>query len=274
VRLMQHDIRSLVPRPDIWVFGDKLRLVQAVGNVLSNAAKYTPRQGRIEIEARREGEDVCIAVTDNGPGIPPEELPYIFNLFQRADQAAPGQGLGIGLTVTKQLVEMHGGRVTVKSRVGAGSTFEIRLATTPAPASAPVEAPTGNHDASLADILVVEDNVDAAETLSMLLSMRGHGVRVACDGASALRAVNERAPEIILMDIGLPDVDGRELARRFRNEPQTRESVMIAISGYGEQSDISKSLDAGFDHHLTKPVDYEALERLLQSAPRGSAFRG
>jgi two-component system CheB/CheR fusion protein len=168
---------------------------------------------------------------------------------------------------------MHDGQVTVKSRVGAGSTFEIRLAMTSAPASSPVELHTEQHGTPTADILVVEDNVDAAETLSMLLSMRGHRVRLACDGASALRAVNEHAPEIILMDIGLPDMDGRELARRFRNHAQTRDAVMIATSGYGEQSDVRKSLDAGFDHHLTKPIDYEALERLLQSPRRRSPLR-
>jgi two-component system CheB/CheR fusion protein len=271
VRALEHDVRTVLPQSEIWVVGDKLRLVQALGNVLSNAAKYTPGGGLIQTEVRRDGDDVCISVTDNGPGIAAEELPYVFNLFQRADQAAPAEGLGIGLTVTKQLIEMHEGEVSVKSRVGAGSTFEIRLAATSAPLSRPVEPHVREHAVPAADILVVEDNIDAAETLTELLSRKGHRVRLAADGASALRAIDEHTPEIILMDIGLPDIDGRELARRFRAEMPTRDSVMIAISGYGEQREVEKSLDAGFDHHLTKPVDYEALEPLLFNPPRPPA---
>jgi two-component system CheB/CheR fusion protein len=271
VRALEHDVRTLLPQTEIWVTGDKLRLVQALGNVLSNAAKYTSRDGLIQTEVRRDGDHVCISVTDNGPGIAAEDLPYVFNLFQRADETAPAQGLGIGLTVTKQLIEMHDGQVSVKSRVGAGSTFEIRLAATSAPAAEPAAQNVEEHVAPVADILVVEDNVDAAETLNALLSIRGHRVRIAADGASAVRAVNEHAPEIILMDIGLPDTDGRELARRFRAETLARSVLMIAISGYGEQSDIKKSLEAGFDHHLTKPIDYETLDRLLCMSPRAPA---
>ena len=273
VRALEHDVRTILPQAEIWVIGDKLRLVQALGNVLSNAAKYTPRHGLIQTEVRRDGDDVCISVTDNGPGIAEEELPYVFNLFQRVDAAAPAQGLGIGLTVAKQLIEMHDGQVSVKSGLGVGSTFEIRLAATSAPALESVAPHVEEHAASMADILVVEDNIDAAETLNTLLSIRGHRVRLAADGAGAVRAVNEHAPEIILMDIGLPDTDGRELARRFRTEMQTRNALMIAISGYGEQRDIKESLEAGFDHHLTKPIDYEALERLLCDSPRAPVSR-
>jgi CheY-like chemotaxis protein len=268
VHALEHDVRTILPPEEIWVTGDKLRLVQALGNVLSNAAKYTPRRGLIQTEVRRDGGDVCISVTDNGPGIAAEDLPYVFNLFQRADESAPAQGLGIGLTITKQLIEMHDGQVSVKSRPGAGSTFEIRLAATSAPALEPDAPHVKEHSASVADILVVEDNIDAAETLHELLSMQGHRVRLAADGASAVRAVNEHAPEIILMDIGLPDTDGRELARRFRAQAHTRNALMIAISGYGEEGEIRKSLDAGFDHHLTKPIDFEALERMLSNSAR------
>ena len=263
VRELEHELHVVMPPGEVWVFGDKLRLVQALGNLLTNAAKYTQRQGFIRVEARQEGAHVHISVTDNGPGIAPEALPHVFSLFQQSDGARPGEGLGIGLTVTRQLIEMHGGEVTVRSRVGAGSTFEIRLAAASAPAEQPTQAARGTDESAPAEVLVVEDNVDAAETLQLLLSTRGHHVRVVADGASALRAIEEHAPGIVLMDIGLPDIDGHELARRFRDNPKTREALMIAISGYGQRSDIEKSIASGFNHHLVKPVDYATLERLL-----------
>jgi PAS domain S-box-containing protein len=263
----EHELSVSLPS-DVWIYADKLRLVQALGNLLNNAVKFTPDKGRIGIACRVQDGNVLIAVSDNGPGIPPDDLPHIFKLFE---QARPGLarsegGLGIGLSITKQLIEMHGGEVSARSEPGKGSIFEIRLPCVDRRIQPGHVKPVLAHAG--ADLLIVEDNADAADTLAMLLEGHGYSVRIARDATSALRLVELSVPDVMLVDIGLPDMDGCELAAKLRSDERARPVFMIAISGYGQQSDIERSLAAGFDNHLVKPVDFVSLISLLSADRR------
>jgi PAS domain S-box-containing protein len=247
------------------VAGDFTRLVQVVGNLLNNAAKYTAPGGEILASAERDGRSIAIRVIDNGMGITADLLPRVFDLFTQASRArdrAPG-GLGIGLSLVQSIVALHGGTVEAKSG-GAqqGSEFVVRLPVSDRPEALsdgePQSAPR-----TARRIVVVDDNRDGADSMAALLQIRGHFVQVAYDGPTGLALALAHRPEFAFIDIGLPGMDGYELARELRALPGGRELVLVALTGYGRDEDKVLSKDAGFDHHLVKPVRGEALERLL-----------
>lgn len=265
---------SLPARP-LLVNADMLRLSQSICNLLANAAKYTDKAGRIWLSAEREGDDVLIRVRDSGVGIEPELLPRIFDLFVQADRslARSQGGLGIGLTLVKHIVELHGGSVTASSAgKGHGSEFDIRLpaASDPAAAASPANKHPSNTPKTHAvsrRVLVVDDNVDAAESAALLLKLSGHQVEMAHDGLAALDVAQSFRPEVILLDIGLPEMDGYEVVRRLRQRPDGKEPVIAAVTGYGRDEDRQRSLEAGFDHHLTKPLAPDVLASFV-AAPK------
>ena len=268
-----HHLSLTVPAQAAQVRGDGTRLVQIVTNLLNNAAKYTPQGGVIELELKLDAGTVQIVVRDNGTGIDASLLPHIFDLFvqgERSFDRAQG-GLGIGLALVKSLVEQHDGSIGVASAGhGAGSEFTIRLPRAQAVTPALEMPPHGKTAESRAlNILIVDDNADAADTLSMYLSTFGHQLHVAYEGHRGLALAAEAAPDVLLLDIGLPDIDGYQLARRLRALPQTAHATLIALTGYGQDSDRERSIAAGFDHHLTKPVDVAALLRLVANGQKG-----
>jgi CheY-like chemotaxis protein len=255
---------SIAPAP-VTVDGDATRLSQVVLNLLTNAAKYTPDGGLIALSLRCDHAMAEISISDNGIGIPTEALANIFAMFSQLEPAlerAKG-GLGIGLALVRGIVELHGGSITADSAgPGKGSTFTVRLPLsqdTSCPAeAAPVDAGTAG-----ARVLVVDDNEDAAQMLAMALEWSGCTVRVAHSGDSALQLVPEFVPEVLLLDIGLPDLNGYELARRVRLLPEGAGAILIATTGWGQQKDRDRAFEAGFDHHLTKPIDFDLLRPLL-----------
>jgi signal transduction histidine kinase/ActR/RegA family two-component response regulator len=268
----RHRLSLTLPAQAAQVYGDGTRLVQIVTNLLNNATKYTPQGGLIELEMTQDASMVQIIVRDNGIGIDAALLPHVFDLFvqgERSPDRAQG-GLGVGLALVRSLVERHGGSVSAASAGhGAGSEFTIRLprAHEVAPALELCKQ-DGTACNSGLDILIVDDNTDAADTLSLFLSTAGHRLRVAYEGRSALALAAEAPPDILLLDIGLPDIDGYELARRMRALPQTANATLIALTGYGQPADRERSVAAGFNHHLTKPVEATALLRLLETVSK------
>jgi PAS domain S-box-containing protein len=255
------------------VVGDHTRLVQVLVNLLTNAAKYTPQGGNIALDLRVEHGAVQLAVTDNGSGIEPSLLPCVFDIFTqgvRTPDRTQG-GLGIGLALVKSLVALHGGQVKARSEgPGRGSVFEVTLPllAEAAPATAkPAAAGEGARPSAGRRILVVDDNADAATSLGELLAALGHEVRVRFDGKSALDEVGAFGPEVLVLDIGLPDIDGYELARRLRGAPETATARYLALTGYGQAHDRTLARAAGFDHHFVKPVDITALQAVLEAAP-------
>jgi signal transduction histidine kinase/ActR/RegA family two-component response regulator len=265
-----------LPDGPLPVQGDRLRLSQALANLLHNACKFTPPGGRVTVRARRAGDGrIELSVRDTGQGIAPEVLPHIFEVFSQADRSldrAQG-GLGVGLAVVKGLVEMHGGEAHAASEgLGRGSEITLLLPldqgaslTAPAPdlTEAPILADTPN--AAHRRILVVEDNPDAAATLRDFLELSGHEVETANSGADGVQAAREFHPEVVLCDLGLPGMDGYQVAAALRRDPETASAKLIAVTGYGREEDRRKSKEAGFDLHLTKPVDPVQLRILLQS---------
>jgi len=262
----RHELHLDVAR-DLDVDGDATRLAQVIANLLTNAARYTDPGGRIRVRAARAGDDAVITVTDTGVGIAPEMLPHVFEMFVQAPQtlARTRGGLGLGLAIVKSLVELHGGRVAVRSEgAGQGSTFEVRLpALGPAVAEPPRSARAPAPAARRLRILVVDDNQDAAALLGELLESHGHEIRTAHDGPAALRVVEDFQPELALLDIGLPVMDGYELALRLRARPELHAMRLIALSGYGQEADRLRSRAAGFEHHLAKPVTIAKLLELI-----------
>ena len=256
---------SLSPTP-LWVEADPVRLVQVLVNLLNNAAKYTPDGGEIAISATREGNEAVVRVKDNGVGIPPEKLNQIFEMFTQLDSDAEHaqSGLGIGLTLVRRLVELHGGSVSVTSLgVGKGSEFVVRLpSTTAGSPTVAAPSPTGAIPAGSRHVLIIEDNHDGRDSLAMLLDLLGHRVSVAEDGLKGLDAILNLRPEIALIDIGLPGMDGYELARRAR-AVLGGSVVLIALTGYGSPEDRQQATEAGFNSFLLKPVDLAALQQLL-----------
>jgi two-component system CheB/CheR fusion protein len=257
-----------LPAADVQVDGDATRLEQVVANLVSNAAKYSDPGGRIVVTATVEAGEAVLRVRDDGIGIAPETLPHVFDLFAQGDRAldrAQG-GLGIGLTIVKRLVELHGGRVEAHSRgLAQGAEFVVRLPAVLAPRGEAVAPPaaTGGLQSGCARVLVVEDNVDAAESLRMLLELLGHRVRVVHDGPHALEVARATPPDVMLVDIGLPGMDGYEVARRAGEDADLRDVVLVALTGYGRGEDRKRALAAGFHHHLVKPVNPDALLGLL-----------
>lgn len=268
----QHHLSVSVVAHGLYVEGDALRLSQVVSNLLTNAAKYTDVGGKIEISAVREGADVVLRIKDNGVGILPEMLPRVFDLFSQERQSmerARG-GLGLGLTIVRSLVEMHGGKVGAHSEGrGLGSEFSVRLPSSvdDARGSDAQAARTGLVPTTRPRrILIVDDNADAATLLSATLECLGHETRVAYDGPSALQVVLGFQPEVAVLDIGLPAMDGYELAERLRSLPHLHHTRLIALTGYGQGSDQERSRAAGFDAHCVKPVQLSRLEELLREA--------
>ncbi|MHB8815051.1 MAG: ATP-binding protein [Steroidobacteraceae bacterium] len=269
LRDKQHKVSIVSSCEPLYVEGDLVRLVQCVGNILGNAAKYTDRCGEISVRTRAESSVAVIEISDGGTGIPADLLPKVFDLFVQGDRSldrAQG-GLGIGLAVVRRLVEMHGGEVAARSPgVGLGSTFEIRLPRIAKPPSPPAEGTRSN--VLPRRVLIVDDNQDAANSLAVLLNMQGHEAQAVYSGSEAIRRIESFQPDIALLDIGLPEMDGYELAKRLRAMPRLRDVRLVALTGYGQAEDYQRSRAAGFDDHLPKPVDLTALERTLAGRGR------
>ena len=255
-----------LPSQPLMVEGDRARLVQVLANLLGNAVKYTPEDGAIGVQAEAREGKLVLTVSDNGIGMEPELTARAFDLFAQAKRSSDRSqgGLGLGLALVRNLVELHGGTVTCASPgLGQGSTFTLSL---PLAASAVAVQPqpgAASRRAGGLRLLVVDDNVDAATTLAMLLEASGHEVFIEHESLRALELARSARPDACLLDIGLPDIDGNELARRLRAQPETAHSVLIAVSGYGQEADRRLALDAGFAHHLVKPVDLDDLMAVL-----------
>jgi len=273
-----HAFTVEMPDRSLTVDGDSLRLTQALGNVLGNAAKYTQRGGRITLTVGREAAHVEIRVRDNGIGIPAERLPLIFDLFTQLERGSdhPQSGLGIGLALVRRLIEMHGGSVSAHSAgAGCGSEFLIRLplhrgAAEPIPADEPAAATTAAAGICRR-ILVADDNPDALESLTEVLRLYGHEVYSAANGRAALESAERHLPDIALLDIGMPLLDGYEVARRIRAQAWGRQVTLLALTGWGQDSDRRRSAEAGFDLHLVKPLDIAKLTELLARLPVGAS---
>jgi PAS domain S-box-containing protein len=251
---------------NVQIEADPARMRQVITNLLHNAAKFTPPGGRIDVLADRDDKEVIFRVRDSGIGITSELLPHIFDLFTQAELPLDRShgGLGIGLTLVKRLVEMHAGRVQAHSAgPGTGSEFDVRLPIATMTRPSDVSTTTRTQTRGSLRVLVVEDNADAAEALNMLLELFGHQVTVVSDGVKAVQTLSDSAFDIALVDIGLPGIDGYEVARRIRKLPNTKNLTLVAVTGYGQDSDRQKAQSAGFDEHLTKPVKIEQLQELL-----------
>jgi signal transduction histidine kinase len=252
------------------VDGDPVRLAQVIGNLLNNATKYTDPGGRIEVAARRRGDWAVVSVVDTGVGIPEDMLSRVFDLFSQVERtlARAEGGLGIGLALVKNLVELHGGRVEAQSEgAGRGSCFTVRLPVSRAAERALPEAANGMPAASSRRVLVIDDTADVADSLALLLKTLGAGVRVAYGGAEGLRACAEFEPDVVFLDIGMPEMDGFETARRMRELSAGRRATLVALTGWGEDKTRRRAMEAGFDRHLTKPMDTGELEALLAAVP-------
>ncbi len=267
----RHELSVILPDHSLRVIGDVVRLSQVLGNLLNNAAKYTKEGGKISLQVSREGEEAVFSIRDNGIGISAEMLSSIFDLFTQLDRSLDRSqgGLGIGLTLVRQLVEMHGGTVQASSEgEDKGSEFCIRLPALPevAPSAAPHEiAPEESRQGNPRRILIVDDNPDVANSLARLLRMRNHEVRTAEDGHAALAEIPNFHPETVLLDIGLPGMDGYEVAQAIRKHPKGSSLVLVALTGYGQDEDRRRSQEAGFDHHLVKPVEIHSLLALISA---------
>jgi PAS domain S-box-containing protein len=264
----RQELSLSLPREPLWFHGDPNRLEQVMVNLLNNACKYTDEGGRIELMACKQEDKLMLRVRDTGIGIAPDMLPHIFDLFTQADRSLDRSqgGLGIGLSLVQRLVDLHGGTVQAHSAgLGKGSEFVVRL-------SSPTEETafqdhrreaSARSPAPPCRVLVVEDNLDAAESMALLMRMSSHDVRVAHTGPEGLEAAVAFHPQVVLLDIGLPGIDGYEVARRVRQHPELKDVQLVALTGYGRESDLQRSQEAGFDHHLVKPVNPLTLLELL-----------
>jgi CheY-like chemotaxis protein len=259
-----------LPREPLVVDGDRVRLAQIFTNLISNATKYSPRGGDIRVRAAREEEQAVVHVADRGIGIAPDLLPHVFDMFSQAvrSQELTEGGLGIGLSLVRGLVEQHGGTVEARSDgLGRGSEFIVRL---PLAREAPVAAaPAGDRRAPRSvrrRILVADDNRDSADSLASMLSLMGHEAHAAYDGSDAIEKAAACRPDVIVLDLGMPRMDGYEAARRIRNEPWSDGVLLVALTGWGQEEDRNRAKKAGFDHHLTKPASPEVLVSLLDGA--------
>ena len=263
----RHDLTVSLPPEPIWLHADTARLAQVVVNLLTNAAKYTEEGGHVWLTVQQEDDECVLRVRDTGVGITPALLPRIFDLFTQADRSLDRSqgGLGIGLALVQRLTDLHGGEVRAYSVLGQGSEFVVRLpvlsTNTPQPPS-PV-AETGQPTTRPLRVLVVDDNKDTVLSFSMLLKASGHDVRTAHDGPTAVQAALDYQPNVVLLDIGLPGLNGYEVAKRIRQHPVLKNVVLVALTGYGQDSDRETSLQAGFNHHLVKPARFEQLQQIL-----------
>jgi signal transduction histidine kinase len=262
----RHEVSVLANSRALYVDGDMTRLVQCIVNILANAAKYTDTGGQIRIETHAEGGDAVITVADSGVGISPELLPRVFDLFVQGERTLDRSlgGLGIGLSVARRLIEMHGGRLTAASAgLGQGATFEIRLPRLER--SHEVAGPSAGAAVAPKRILIVDDNADAANSLALVLGLDGHVTEAVYSATEALERANDFKPEVVLLDIGLPEMDGYQVARHLRACPELAGTRIVALTGYGQSDDVQRSREVGFDDHLTKPVDFAALARTLEA---------
>jgi len=271
LRQSGHEVLVSLPPEPVFLFADSMRLAQAFYNLLNNACRYTEAGGRIALTARADGPQVVVSVADAGIGIHASMLDRVFGMFEQADHSGRArQGLGVGLTLVKRIVEMHGGTVDARSEgEGRGSEFVVRLAAAGDGDGARPEASAqaaGPRPAPRRRVLVADDNEDSAETMAMLLQALGHEVCIAHDGAQALEQARAFRPDVALLDIGMPRVDGYEAARRLRAEEWGRALVLVALTGWGQDEDRRRSEEAGFDRHLIKPVDIDALQEVLRTA--------
>ena len=270
-----HRLDLTVPSESLLVDADPVRISQVVGNLLSNSAKYTPANGHISLTAHRDGNQAVLQIRDNGIGIAPDMLPHVFELFVQADHSATKAqgGLGIGLTIVKNLVEMHGGSIAARSAgLGKGSEFEARLPLLTGkrrdPNAIRTEERKQPNPISGHRLLVVDDNKDAAMSLAMLLRLDGHEVQIAHDGTSALELAKSYGPEMVFLDLGMPGMDGYQVARQMRQQPGLQNVVLAALTGWGQQEDRRRTAEAGFDHHLVKPLEPMVLEQLIAQLKR------
>jgi signal transduction histidine kinase len=268
-----HEISVMAPQPSIVVEADPARLGQVFGNLVNNACRYMAPKGQIWVTIERDGSRAVVTITDTGMGIPPEQLSNIFGMFSQVDRTNRIHGgLGIGLHLVKRLIEMHGGQVSAHSDgPGLGSRFTVRLPALPESvtiAETPKPAPAPPPEARVPRrVLVVDDNTDNAELLKILLEDEGHETFMAHDGVEGLAAAERLRPDVVLMDLGLPRIDGFDACRRIREQPWGKHVLMIAITGWGQDVDRRKSQEAGFDHHLVKPVDARDINALMSGAP-------
>jgi CheY-like chemotaxis protein len=278
----RHRLTVSLPGRPVLLYADPNRLTQVVSNLLNNAAKYTPAGGRIELSVGERDAEIVITVSDSGVGIPADVRESIFDMFTqvRGDLESGHKGLGIGLTLVKRLVELHGGTVKVESDgKDKGSRFHVRLPsilqTSPTKPSAD-HAALAAHAAIRQRVLVVDDNSDALQTLSMLVKLMGHEVCEARDGLEAVELAERFSPDVVLMDIGMPNLNGYDAAQQIRDQPWGRDMMLIATTGWGQEDDRRRTKDAGFDYHLVKPIDHAKLGELLAFARRppkdGAAF--
>jgi CheY-like chemotaxis protein/anti-sigma regulatory factor (Ser/Thr protein kinase) len=254
----------------VVVDGDPARLAQVFGNLLANAAKYSPDRAVIEVSMERQQDEVIVRVRDAGIGIDAQTLPHVFDLFAQADRSLDRSdgGLGVGLTIVKALVDLHGGRVEAHSDgMGSGSTFTVRLPLAADAQPTPASTPRSAKASAPRHVLIVDDNRDAAESLAFLLQMAGHEAKTAYDGASALELLEHFRAQVILLDIGLPGVDGYIVAQSIRERFPDRPCRLYALTGYGREQDRALALISGFDDHLIKPIDPP---RLLELIERGA----
>ena len=266
----RHRLTLAIAEERLEIDGDEVRLNQVFQNLLHNAAKYTPRGGEIRVEARREGDEAVISVRDNGVGMAPELVESAFEMFKQGSQSLdrPHGGLGVGLTLVQRLVYLHGGSVEAHSEgPGRGSEFVVRLPLRAEPAiidAASLSSEEAGLTAAPRRVLVIDDNQDAAHALRLLLETDGHRVMVAADGAAGLALAREHRPDVVLLDIGLPTLNGYEVATRIRGDAALKGTMLIAVTGYGQMHDRARASASGFDHHLVKPVEFRALQELLR----------
>ena len=268
----------IVPPAPVWVSGDPMRLSQVVANLLNNASKYTQERGRIEIAASAGAGEAAIVVRDNGTGIEPQLLPRLFELFVQGERSLDRSqgGLGIGLSLVRHLVELHQGRVEAQSAgAGKGATFKVTLPCINAVSALPgVAAPdSGRKGVRVCRVMVVDDNIDAAESVAMYLRLEGHEVKVVADAHHAISSATVFAPQVAVLDIGLPELDGYYLARRLRQQAGG-ELTLIALTGYGQKEDRERALEAGFDHFFVKPTDPREIQAAISRGPSGGERKG
>jgi signal transduction histidine kinase/ActR/RegA family two-component response regulator len=278
IEAAEHQLRLIVPPESLMLEGDPIRLTQIVSNLLNNAAKYTDVGGEIWLTVTRDGDAVMISVRDTGTGIPSEMLPHVFELFTQVDDNASRSqgGLGIGLTLVRSLVEMHGGSVRAHSDgVGQGSEFVIRLPLAPNLRATDRSESSADLMPILAPmrVLVVDDNQDAADSMGALLRLLGVDAHVVYNGPDALAALHSYRPAVVLLDIGMPGMDGYTVVRQIREQPIAKDLTLIALTGWGQEADRDRTRSAGFDYHLIKPADVNALETLLVSLEQGPRSR-
>jgi two-component system, sensor histidine kinase len=271
----QHDFKADLPDRPVWVDGDASRLSQVIINLLNNAAKYTAEGGRVRLSLSSDRAGALVRVQDNGVGIPPEMLDEVFDMFTQVNRTLDRSqgGLGIGLSLVRRLTEMHGGEVTADSQgLGHGSTFTVRLPLMDAaqsPAAGDEAAPCEPPQRPRLRILIIDDIADVADVLKMLLDLEGFETLVAYSGQAALESAAEFRPDVVICDIGLPEMDGHEIARRLRGDPKVASATLIALTGWGAEGELRRTRESGFDFHLVKPVDANALLDLLsQISPR------